>query len=560
MGCRNREFLNEEASSSSLSEALIFATLCIIGLPVDVHVKDGSVYSGIFHTASVEDEYGIVLKNVTMTKKGKSKSNVGNGVVIDTLVIFSGDLVQVVATGVQLSVDGVAGNMAGDCTEAVVGIVPSEHPASEANKSTKYAIHKKKINQTRSSVQAENGFSHGFIPKISGRKHDERKSSTNQIGNALEVENGKTDGISSAKVEEASGASYGRSQGERDICKDKIELHMEESADEAHGSTSSLDTSITQVKPVENRHAKMTAQLLPNEASSDPAARPVKPDNQYCERPSSADTSSSDAVSPGLSTSPNPIMDLTSESSLSSSTTSTEMVPPQNPESNRSSKEFKLNPGAKIFSPSLAKPISATPSVPTVANMSYIPNNSPAVPVAAVQPEIEFSPFASRSSVPIKFVPYGNFTAGNGVSSSQFSQPIIGPMGSRTQPLRYTGPYNPIQAGTAYMHPNSQAVMVGRLGQLVYVHPVTHEIVQGASAISPASARPLLTPHPVQFPKQQGIVPSQALHVSAPPPFIASGQQPFAVPSHIPLLQSPFPANRAIPVPVANGLSSTKFS
>lgn len=41
--------------------------------------------------------------------------------------------------------------MAGDYPEAVVGIVPSEHPASEANKSTKYAIHKKKINQTRYS-------------------------------------------------------------------------------------------------------------------------------------------------------------------------------------------------------------------------------------------------------------------------------------------------------------------------------------------------------------------------------------------------------------------------
>jgi hypothetical protein len=35
---------------------------------------------------------------------------------------------------------------------------------------------------------------------------------------------------------------------------------------------------------------------------------------------------------------------------------------------------------------------------------------------------------------------------------------MIGPMGSRTQPLRYTGQYNPIQAGTAYMHPTSQAV------------------------------------------------------------------------------------------------------
>lgn len=66
MGCRNREFLNDDtsssSSSSSLSEALIFATLCIIGLPVDVHVKDGSVYTGIFHTACVEEEYGMSFK------------------------------------------------------------------------------------------------------------------------------------------------------------------------------------------------------------------------------------------------------------------------------------------------------------------------------------------------------------------------------------------------------------------------------------------------------------------------------------------------------------------
>lgn len=62
MGCRDREFLNDEtysSSPSSLSEVLIFATMCIIGLPVDVHVKDGSVYSGLFHTSSVEDDYGM---------------------------------------------------------------------------------------------------------------------------------------------------------------------------------------------------------------------------------------------------------------------------------------------------------------------------------------------------------------------------------------------------------------------------------------------------------------------------------------------------------------------
>lgn len=56
MGCRNRQ-LAEDATV--LSEALLFATMCIIGLPVDVHVRDGSVYSAIFHTASVENEYGV---------------------------------------------------------------------------------------------------------------------------------------------------------------------------------------------------------------------------------------------------------------------------------------------------------------------------------------------------------------------------------------------------------------------------------------------------------------------------------------------------------------------
>ncbi|KAG2682244.1 hypothetical protein I3760_11G182900 [Carya illinoinensis] len=555
MGRRDRESLNYEtsysSSPSSLSEALILATMCIIGLPVDVHVKDGSVYSGLFHTSSVEDEYGIVLKNASLTKKGKSYSNVANGVLIDTLVIHSSDLVQVVAKGVQLSSDVVVRNMAGDHTEAVVGIVPSEHPVTEANKTTKSAIHKNKINQTRSSVRAENGFAHGLMPKISGGKHEQRKSSTNQIGDALEIEDGKSDRISSAKVEEASGESDGRSNSEQYIFREKMECHGEASADEVQGSTS-MDTSLNRVKPVEDGYAKRTSQLLPNEASSDPATIPVKPDNQCCKRPTSAETSSSNAISSGLSTSSKPNVDVTSKSNLSSFTTSTEMVPQQNPESNRSSKEFKLNPGAEIFSPSLANLISMAPAVPTVASMTYIPNNSSVGPVAAAQPEPEFSTFASCSSMNVKVVPYGNLTAGNGVSGSRFSQPIVGPMGSRTQPFRYPGQYNPVRAGPAYTHPTAQAVMFGRWGPLVYVHPVSNDLVQGAAAISPLSVRPVLTPHQVQFQKQQGSAVGQALHLS--------GQQPFAVPSHIPLVQSTFPANHPISVPGANGLYGTKFS
>ena len=53
---------------------------------------------------------------------------------------------------------------------------------------------------------------------------------------------------------------------------------------------------------------------------------------------------------------------------------------------------------------------------------------------------------------------------------------------------------------------------------------------------------------------------SQALPLCVPPPFIATGHQPFAVPSHIPTFQPPFPANRPIPVPGSNSLYTAKLS
>ena len=41
-------------------------------------------------------------------------------------------------------------------------------------------------------------------------------------------------------------------------------------------------------------------------------------------------------------------------------------------------------------------------------------------------------------------------------------------MGSRTQPLRYNGQYNPVQAGPAYMHPNSQAVSSRKISCVIF--------------------------------------------------------------------------------------------
>lgn len=115
-----------------------------------------------------------------MTKKGKSDANVGNGTLIDTLVILSGDLVQVVAKvcsschssyifwkqlkqsavgkcgslciiqGVLLPAADIAGNMAGDETEAVTGTVPSDVCIkNDAKKPIESAINKKKLNGVR---------------------------------------------------------------------------------------------------------------------------------------------------------------------------------------------------------------------------------------------------------------------------------------------------------------------------------------------------------------------------------------------------------------------------
>lgn len=201
---RTEQETTHSNNSSSLSEALLFATMCIIGLPVDVYIKDGSVYSGIFYTASVEKDYGIVLKKAKMTKKGKSNANVANGTVIETLVILSADLVQVVAKGVQLPADGIAGNFAGDDVVAVAGTVPPiDSQISEAKRPIRSGLNKRR-NQKRISVRNENGYFHGDGPIKAEKEHEEQMLSLKNMRNAMEVEHGKRDRMDVTKIEKAS--------------------------------------------------------------------------------------------------------------------------------------------------------------------------------------------------------------------------------------------------------------------------------------------------------------------------------------------------------------------
>ncbi|XP_058189309.1 uncharacterized protein LOC131306898 [Rhododendron vialii] len=60
-----------------------------------------------------------------------------------------------------------------------------------------------------------------------------------------------------------------------------------------------------------------------------------------------------------------------------------------------------------------------------------------------------------------------------GLLGTSTTTKIIGHVGTRTQPARYVTQHRSILARPTYMQPNSQNVMVGRLGgQLDYMHPI----------------------------------------------------------------------------------------
>lgn len=46
---------------ASSHDKLLYLASCLIGLPVEVQVKSGSVYAGIFHATSDEKDFGMLI-------------------------------------------------------------------------------------------------------------------------------------------------------------------------------------------------------------------------------------------------------------------------------------------------------------------------------------------------------------------------------------------------------------------------------------------------------------------------------------------------------------------
>ncbi|XP_041994997.1 polyadenylate-binding protein-interacting protein 4-like isoform X1 [Salvia splendens] len=92
-------------------DRLIYLTACLIGHRVEVHVMDGSVFSGIFHATNAED-FGIVLKMAHLIKDGsqgkKDISDALSNPSSKTLIIPANDLIQVIAKGVSVMRDGLS--------------------------------------------------------------------------------------------------------------------------------------------------------------------------------------------------------------------------------------------------------------------------------------------------------------------------------------------------------------------------------------------------------------------------------------------------------------------
>ncbi|KAF7003816.1 hypothetical protein CFC21_019100 [Triticum aestivum] len=102
----------------AVCEALLLATVCMVGLPVEVQVRDGSAYAGVFHTASLDAGYGVVLKKARKIANGKDNANLVLGAFVDTLVVLPDDLVQVIAKDFSLATKDISKTSACDVVAA----------------------------------------------------------------------------------------------------------------------------------------------------------------------------------------------------------------------------------------------------------------------------------------------------------------------------------------------------------------------------------------------------------------------------------------------------------
>lgn len=92
-------------------DRLVYITTSLIGQNVEVQVKDGSLFSGIFHATNAEKDFGIILKMARSIRPGSSRGQKSiadsmNKAPSRTLIIPAKELIQIIAKGVSVTRDG----------------------------------------------------------------------------------------------------------------------------------------------------------------------------------------------------------------------------------------------------------------------------------------------------------------------------------------------------------------------------------------------------------------------------------------------------------------------
>ncbi|CAL9105221.1 unnamed protein product [Musa textilis] len=91
--------------ASPSRDRLIYVLTCLVGHHVEVHVKNGSIISGIFHATNADEDFEIVLKMAQVIKDGSVKERKSDHDSIkkpQPMVIPARELVQVLAKDVSL--------------------------------------------------------------------------------------------------------------------------------------------------------------------------------------------------------------------------------------------------------------------------------------------------------------------------------------------------------------------------------------------------------------------------------------------------------------------------
>ncbi|RDX58492.1 Polyadenylate-binding protein-interacting protein 4 [Mucuna pruriens] len=100
-----------DSYGSPSHDRLVYLTTCLLGQHVEVQVKNGSIYSGIFHATNSDKDFGIILKMARLTKDvslqgQRSGLDFVSKAPSKTVIIPANDLVQVIAKDVAVSRDG----------------------------------------------------------------------------------------------------------------------------------------------------------------------------------------------------------------------------------------------------------------------------------------------------------------------------------------------------------------------------------------------------------------------------------------------------------------------